>query len=116
LRQSDANSPRQPSAAAISDFAKRVLAGLDGLDFGPRQRLLRLVVEEVLVTGWQVGSDSASRSTMVRMMNRPVLGPIDRQARTCQAIWVCVRFIMLKGDSYWVKDRDLAKGMIGDRH
>jgi hypothetical protein len=45
-------------------------------------------------------------------MNRPVLGPIDRQARTCQAIWVCVRFIMLKGDSYRVKDRVLAKAMM----
>lgn len=38
----------------IGDFARRVLDGFDGLDFEQRQRLLRLVVEEVRVKGWQV--------------------------------------------------------------
>src|SRR4051794_8582848 len=38
----------------IAGFAKRVLASLDELDFDGRQRLLRLVVEKVRVTGWHV--------------------------------------------------------------
>src|SRR5207245_523097 len=38
----------------ISTFASRVRAGLDALDFKQRQRLIRLLVEEVRVTGWQV--------------------------------------------------------------
>jgi site-specific DNA recombinase len=38
----------------VEDFAGRVMASLDGLDFEQRQRLLRLVVEEVGVQGWQV--------------------------------------------------------------
>lgn len=38
----------------VSSFAERALAAFDGLEFDQRQRLLRLVVEEVKVTGWQV--------------------------------------------------------------
>jgi hypothetical protein len=38
----------------VSSFADRVVASLDDLDFNKRQQLLRLVVEEVRVTGWQV--------------------------------------------------------------
>jgi site-specific DNA recombinase len=38
----------------IAGFAERVLASLDNLDFDGRQRLLRLVVEKVRVTGWHV--------------------------------------------------------------
>ena len=38
----------------IADFGQRVLDGLDGLDFERRQRLLRLVVEEVHVNGGRV--------------------------------------------------------------
>ena len=38
----------------IAGFAERVLASLDDLDFDGRQRLLRLVVEKVRVTGWHV--------------------------------------------------------------
>ena len=38
----------------IAGFAERVLDSLDELDFGGRQRLLRLVVEKVRVTGWHV--------------------------------------------------------------
>ncbi|MGH9055625.1 MAG: recombinase family protein, partial [Acidimicrobiales bacterium] len=38
----------------IGDFAARVADGLDQLDFDQRQHLLRLVVEEVRVTDWQV--------------------------------------------------------------
>lgn len=38
----------------VADFAARVTAGIDNLDFEGRQRLLRLVVEQVRVTGWHV--------------------------------------------------------------
>ena len=38
----------------IAGFAQRVLAIIDTLDFDQKQSLLRLVVEEVRVTGWHV--------------------------------------------------------------
>jgi site-specific DNA recombinase len=38
----------------IGLFAEDVLSAMDGLDFVARQKLLRLVVEEVKVTGWDV--------------------------------------------------------------
>ena len=38
----------------LDDFAAKATAGLERLDFDGRQRLLRLVVEQVRVTGWQV--------------------------------------------------------------
>ena len=38
----------------IAGFAERALAGLDGLDFSGRQQLLRLVLDDVRVQGWQV--------------------------------------------------------------
>jgi len=38
----------------VSSFAKQAADGIDALDFDDRQRLLRLIVEQVRVTGWQV--------------------------------------------------------------
>jgi site-specific DNA recombinase len=38
----------------VHDFAERVRTGIDGLDFEQKQTLLRLLVEEVRVTGWHV--------------------------------------------------------------
>jgi site-specific DNA recombinase len=38
----------------LAGFAERVLASLDDLDFDGRQRLLRMVLEKVRVTGWRV--------------------------------------------------------------
>jgi site-specific DNA recombinase len=38
----------------VADFAHRVLTVIDQLDFDQRQQLLRLVVDEVRVTGWNV--------------------------------------------------------------
>ena len=38
----------------IAGFAAQVVANIERLDFAQRQRLLRLVVEKVLVRGWQV--------------------------------------------------------------
>jgi len=38
----------------VANFAQSAAAGIDQLTFNERQQLLRLVVEEVRVTGWQV--------------------------------------------------------------
>ena len=38
----------------LKGFANKVAATIDGLDFDQRQKLLRLVVDEVRVKGWQV--------------------------------------------------------------
>ncbi len=38
----------------VGSFAQQALAAFDGLDFDQRQRLMRLIIEEVKVTGWQV--------------------------------------------------------------
>ncbi|MGH7733201.1 MAG: recombinase family protein, partial [Gemmatimonadales bacterium] len=38
----------------IGGFAQRVTAAMGSLDFSQRQKLLRLVIEEVRVTGWDV--------------------------------------------------------------
>jgi site-specific DNA recombinase len=38
----------------VSNFAKQAADGIDTLDFDQRQRLLRLIVEQVRVHGWQV--------------------------------------------------------------
>ncbi|MHB1447336.1 MAG: recombinase family protein, partial [Acidimicrobiales bacterium] len=38
----------------VGDFAGRVAASMNELDFAQRQRLVRLLVERVQVTGWQV--------------------------------------------------------------
>jgi site-specific DNA recombinase len=38
----------------ITDFATRVAAALDTTDFQRRQELLRLVIEDVTVTGWNI--------------------------------------------------------------
>jgi site-specific DNA recombinase len=38
----------------VSDFARRAAVGIDKLTFEQRQQLLRLIVDHVRVTGWQV--------------------------------------------------------------
>jgi hypothetical protein len=38
----------------VTHFAQRVLAIIDQLDFDQRRQLLRLVVDDVRVTGWSV--------------------------------------------------------------
>jgi len=38
----------------VSDFARRAALGVDKLNFQQRQQLLRLIVDHVSVTGWQV--------------------------------------------------------------
>ncbi len=38
----------------VRDFAQKVAVGIDKLNFTQRQQLLRLLVDQVLVTGWRV--------------------------------------------------------------
>ena len=38
----------------VSDFTTQAADGIDALDFDARQRLLRLIVEQVRVQGWQI--------------------------------------------------------------
>jgi site-specific DNA recombinase len=38
----------------VNDFATKAATGIDQLDFHQRQRLVRLLIERVQVTGWQV--------------------------------------------------------------
>jgi hypothetical protein len=38
----------------VADFARQVTEGLDAMDFEHRQRLVRLLVEEVRIIGWKV--------------------------------------------------------------
>jgi hypothetical protein len=38
----------------VEGFANKVRTSIDRLDFDQRQKLLRLVIEEVRVAGWQV--------------------------------------------------------------
>jgi site-specific DNA recombinase len=38
----------------VNDFARRAAAGIDKLGFQQRQQLLRLIVDHVSITGWQV--------------------------------------------------------------
>jgi site-specific DNA recombinase len=55
LRERNAELARQNRLRrGIADFAQRVLASLDELDFDARRRLLRMIVEKVRVSGWQV--------------------------------------------------------------
>jgi site-specific DNA recombinase len=60
-RERDATSERSAELASqnrlrrgLAQFAQRVAASLDELDYDARQRLLRLVVEKVRVQGWRV--------------------------------------------------------------
>ena len=59
----------------VADFASRVSAGIDALDFGGRQRLMRLVVEEVRVKGWHVGDPLADSPRQAAWATEAVVAP-----------------------------------------
>ena len=91
----------------IEAFAARALAGLDGLDFQGRQQLLRLVLEDVRVQGWQVELRLRIPSTSIHPTTRPcrrrrcrarASGAGRRETpaarkRGCQAMTVCVPLV-----------------------
>ena len=90
----------------IAGFAERALAGLDSLDFSGRQQLLRLVLDDVRVQGWQVelrlriplddenthasdGAPERSRGAE-RAGGAAHRGVPNQQRRECQVMTVCV--------------------------
>lgn len=87
----------------VTDFSERIAASLNELDFDGRQRLLRLVLETVRVTGWRVeihlkipSPTTHHPTTLHAATGQP--GPTDQnpaqQTRGhCQAIRACVPFM-----------------------
>ena len=98
----------------MHDFAARIHAVIDTLDDTQKQQLLRLLIEDVRVTGWHV-------QIRLRIALDPPppdpTGPTEAHRHhtraQCQAKTVCVPLVTLKGDSYRLKDRDL--GRVPDR-
>lgn len=90
----------------LASFAERVAASLDELDPDARQRLMRLVVEKVRVTGWRVKIHLKIPLADDRPDDhRP---PAWNQTRDRQAISACVLFVQLKGTSYRLRERGTA--------
>ncbi len=80
----------------VQGFAARITAVIDHLDPEQKQKLLRLLVEEVRVTGWNVRSNSGSPWTPNPRTNpRPA---------PCQAKTVCAPFVVTHGKSHRMKD------------
>ncbi|MGH8903504.1 MAG: recombinase zinc beta ribbon domain-containing protein, partial [Egibacteraceae bacterium] len=82
----------------VSDFAHRALAALDGLDFDQRQRLLRLVIEDIRVTGWHV--EIRLRIPLDDPPNDPPVNPALTLEPDRQVICVCVPLVETGTDSY----------------
>ena len=101
----------------VHDFAARIHAVIDTLDVTQKQQLLRLLIEDVHVTGWHVQirlrialdppppDPPHPTGPTARQANRHVTPP----APECQPKTVCVPLVALKGDSYRIKDRDLGR-------
>ena len=91
----------------VEHFAARVRAVIDQLDPTQRQELMRLLIEDVQLTGWHVKSGCASRSTTRHTVITPTAGhpnPGRHQPaaarRHCQLKTVCVPFMFMNGPSY----------------
>jgi hypothetical protein len=87
----------------LAGFSERVAASLDDLDFDGRQRLLRLVVEHVRVSGWRV-----EIPLKIPLPNEPTdddppghgpppgptdRSPVQRAPCRCQPMCACVPFM-----------------------
>jgi hypothetical protein len=89
----------------IGGFAERVSAAMDSLDFPQRQKLLRLVIEEVRVTGWDV-----EIRLRIPLDEGPPLHPQPGRAtravpgRWCQAMTVCVPLVVTDGESFRMRE------------
>ena len=89
----------------LAGFAQRVAATLDNLDFEDRQRLLRLLVEKVAVSGWRV-----EIHLKIPLPDDSPEDPRPREplpAPRRQAITACVPLVTLKGKSYRLCERGL---------
>ena len=93
----------------ITNFAQRALHGIDTLNFHGRQQLLRLVLEDVRVQGWNVELRLRIPSTTPRLpthapLRRPrtnAAGPGPRETagqprRQCQAMTICVPWVNVR--------------------
>jgi hypothetical protein len=88
----------------IADFAQRTPDGIDTLDFDSRQQLLRLVIEDVRVRGWNVElrpriplDDNPPPTPLPYQPQTNVEEPapepreaLDQPRTPCQAMTVCV--------------------------
>ena len=76
----------------VTNFAKQAADGIDSLNFDQRQRLLRLIVEQVRVQGWQV-----ELRLRIPLDQAPEAHPkhaaADHPAAACSVKTVCVRLV-----------------------
>ena len=90
----------------VEDFAARVTAVIDQLDPAQQQELLRLLIEDVQVTGWHIqirlriplDDPPDDASTRPRTATQP--GQLQPPRRPCQPKTVCVPFMFMDGPSY----------------
>jgi Thiamine pyrophosphate enzyme, N-terminal TPP binding domain/Recombinase/Recombinase zinc beta ribbon domain len=91
----------------LAGFSERIAASLDDLDFDGRQRLLRLVVEHVRVSGWRVEIHlKIPPPTNQPTTTRPSTGhpgpagrnPVRPAPGHCQPMCACVPFMRVPGD------------------
>jgi site-specific DNA recombinase len=87
----------------VADFARRTLDALDGLDFDQRQKLLRLVVEQVRVTGWHVEIRLRIPLDPPTHLHPRTPTPSHRLHR--QAICACAPLVITDGESYRMRTR-----------
>lgn len=85
----------------VSYFARRTLAALDALDFDQRQKLLRLVIEQVLVTGSHIEIRYPSLSTRYPTNQPRPTAPAPGR----QAICACAPLVTTNGERRcWLSD------------
>ena len=100
----------------VHDFAARVHAVIDTLDDTQKQQLLRLLIEDIRVTGWHVQIRLRIALDPPPPQPPQPTGPQAQQAQQaqqanrhytrarCQPKTVCVPLVNLDGDSYRLRD------------
>ena len=81
----------------IGSFAERITATMDSLDFGQRQKLLRLVIEQVRVTGWDVAIRLRLPLDERPPDAPPPSGPGGVTGKACAVMTVCVPSVATAG-------------------
>ncbi len=89
----------------VHDFAERIRSVIDQLDAAQKQQLLRLLIEEVRVTGWHVEIRLRIPLDHPRQTDATLKIPTTHQSPhhgpgRCQAKTVCVPLVALDGQSY----------------
>jgi hypothetical protein len=103
----------------VEHFAARVASVIDQLNPDQRQELLRLIIEDVQVTGWHVKIRlriplDNPQTTITRTAGRPHPGqpPPATARRQCQPKNVCVPFMVTADDSHRLAEALAGKGVI----